>query len=131
MHHKPGLKPLDEQSKTGQTIAKLEKELEKRGYEVIKTNLYNTYALPKNEDKEKLVQEWLNTNKPSGSIVVSLGTIVQQEIYPRQEEFGGNVIYETHPAALFGAMAESRFLTSLLSSIDDKSEIIKNGAATV
>jgi hypothetical protein len=100
VHHKPGLKPLDEQSKTGQTIAKLEKELEKKGFEVVKTNLYNTYALPKNEDREKLVQEWLNTNKPSGSIVVSLGTIVQQEIYPRQEEFGGNVIYETHPAAL-------------------------------
>ncbi len=76
LHHKPGMKPLDSQTKSGKMIDRIMEQLPS-GVKVKKSNLFDLYRLPENEEKGELVKFWLEDIKPGkDDVVVLLGAMV-------------------------------------------------------
>ena len=92
-HNKKGLNPLDNSTKSGKLIDRIEMEL---SVNVERTNLFNIDYLPSKQERQKLSEEWFMTHLPCpDDIVVLLGGVVHKEFKHKI----GKLIKIKHPAS--------------------------------
>jgi hypothetical protein len=97
VHNKPGMKPLDSKTRSGNIIDKIIESLPE-GIEVLKTNLFIADEVPRKELFISFNEEWYWTYLPNfDDIIILLGAIVHKEfIYT----LGLKIIKLAHPASM-------------------------------
>lgn len=111
VHNKEGLKPLDNSTKSGKLIDRIENELP---VNVEKTNLFNLNRLPTKEEKAELHEEWFLTHLPCpDDVVVLLGGIVHKEFKHDIK----NLIKIKHPASQWSHKSMDEYVSCAVAKI--------------
>lgn len=79
MHNKPGMRPLDDKTKSGKLVERIAKQVRSKSNEVVKTNLFNVDHYPKAHEISTLAFDWIErVELYQHDIVVLLGACVHK-----------------------------------------------------
>lgn len=113
VHNKPDLQPLCPSTKTGKLVNRIINELPK-GFEIEKTNLFNTDYFPEYEEMIDLGNEWYWTNLPTDEdIIVLLGAITHKQFRHNVN----NLIKIAHPASKYSHKDMDEYVLSAAGKI--------------
>lgn len=94
IHNKPGRTPLSSLTKSGKVVDQIIKLL--GDVECVKTNLFDTLAMPHWAEREFLANKWHEVHQPaSGDIVVLFGCHVQRHFVKKN---GPKYVSVGHPS---------------------------------
>lgn len=111
IHNKPNTKPLDSSTRSGKLIDKIILNL--KNHECIKTNLFDTESIPK-ENIEKHRQLWISTHIPSSTdTIILLGSNVHK-FFPQTQS---KVIKIKHPSAIWSNKSQEDYIIQTLKLI--------------
>jgi hypothetical protein len=126
VHNKPNLQPLCSSTKTGKLVNRIINELPK-GFEIEKTNLFNTDHFPKYEKMNDLGNEWYWTNLPTDEdIIVLLGAITHKQFRHSVK----NLIKIAHPASKYSHKDMDEYVLSAAGKIKKYMQKVSSMAKT-
>jgi hypothetical protein len=97
LHNKPGMRPLDVKTKSGKLIDRIVAPLTHRCIPVRLTNLFDVDYMPKDEEMDKLILEWVERIElTKNDTVVLLGQTVHDN-FPKLPLV--KIIKIAHPAS--------------------------------
>jgi hypothetical protein len=115
LHNKPGMEPLDSQTKSGKLVDFISLSLKSKGRGIVKTNLYNVEYLPKGKEANDLAFDWIERVKLyKEDTVVLLGKIVQEK-FPKLPLV--KIIKVEHPAKRRTSEALTQYIQSTVDEI--------------
>lgn len=129
IHNKPGMKPLDSQTKTGKIIDFIINWFNNLniGLDIAKTNLCEVEYLPDDADQIKRAAVLWHEKNPtkSGDIIVTLGKWVQENFIGPVTPSYVKKVELPHPGMVFGRIKQEQYIYKGIIAIAEAAGIYK------